>query len=256
MARDRRSPAYPTLSIEDAIKTAGVFYSYTKGHAIPASSAYEACGYAGKNGSSLQAVATLKQYHLLTAEVGDGDRQIRLTESALDILRDTREDSDERNAAIREAVTAPQIMNRLLAQYGNDLPSDGVLETDLKLKHGYSDKAAPIVVRVLRENIAYCDSLGAREITQYNGSDQDDDVIRGVPFEEVALDREAELVSSETSRPQVDMALAGGGRLVLNMSISGAVVTRAEADLVRGHVENILGQLISKPQLPMINDNT
>ena len=253
MARDKRSPAYPVFGIEDAIRTAEVFYSHTKGHAIPASSAYEACGYAGKNGSSLQAIATLKQYGLLTTEIEDSVRQTRLTELALGILRDTRENSEERSAAIREAARAPYIMNELINQFGSDLPSDGMLETDLKLKHGYSDKAAPIVVRLLGENIAYCESLG-KAIVQYNEANQDDDVIR-VPYE-VEPDREADPVGSDTNKPQVDMALAGGGRLVLNMHMSGTIVTEAEANLVRGHVENILSQMVTKQDRPMISDNT
>ena len=246
MARERRSPPYPVLTIDEAIGIARTFYDNARAHAIPASSVYETCGFSGKNGSSVQAVGTLRQYDLLTTEITDGIRQTRLSEAALRIIRDNQEDSKDRDAAIRDAARAPEILSKLLDQYDTDLPSDSVLETDLKLKHEYSDKAAPVIVRVLRTNLAYLKSFGAREIVQYNGSDPDDDVIRGVPYQDLDPDKNAESLASpaelEASRPQVEMALAGGGRLVLSVSASGPV-SNAEADLVKRHVEVILGQL-------------
>src|SRR5271157_2723435 len=91
-----RSPAYPYINLETAILRAKEFYDKELRNAANVNVAAKHWGYVEASSNAAQTVAALINFGLLQDE-GVGDkRRVRLTQSGLRILLDTRPDSKER----------------------------------------------------------------------------------------------------------------------------------------------------------------
>ena len=83
MTRKPRSPAYPSLSLPEAIEKVRAVYDTEYTHSVDKSLLVTRMGYKGVSGSSLTAISSLSKYGLLE---GRGD--LRVTSLAVTILVD------------------------------------------------------------------------------------------------------------------------------------------------------------------------
>src|SRR4051812_8915100 len=104
-----RSPAYPSFDLRGAIKHAQTIYDSEKRNAAPVSVVAKHCGYDITSSAGLRLVAALKQFGLVTEQGGGEDRQVQLSERALDILLAENDDAPERLKAIKTAALSPKI---------------------------------------------------------------------------------------------------------------------------------------------------
>ena len=245
LAKDR-SPTYPQFGIEAAIKKARQIYEHAKGHAVPPIEVHKAWGYSSPNGPGLVAISTLKEFDLLVDEGRGTDRTLKLSGPALQILRDDQEVSGDRTAAICAAAFHPKIFNQLLGKYGRELPANGVIETELKLNRGFSDKAAPKVVEKLRQTLAYCASLGDPEV----GADTAEDIVEAdfeqLPPEHDHMDTAKIEQSAGGIKAQFNLSLKDGGRAAFALSMSDPISAQ-EAALIRANVNHALDQCGAPP---------
>jgi hypothetical protein len=148
-----RSPAYPAVALDKAIDMARKVYDGQRKQEAHIDSTLRAIGYSSQSGSSLRAIAALKQYGLVQ-DTGDGDnRRIKLTDAALDIL--LLPESDPRKfSAIKAAALAPAIHAALWERYGALLPEDGSLMGYLTRDREYHDEAAQDIVSNYRTTFA------------------------------------------------------------------------------------------------------
>ena len=77
-----RSPNYPMVSLDEAIKRVKTIYDLEHTHTTAPKVVAEAMGYGGLNGTSRSMISALKKYGLLEVE-GDG---LRVTSDSVDIL--------------------------------------------------------------------------------------------------------------------------------------------------------------------------
>jgi hypothetical protein len=118
-------------------------------------------GYAGLNGASAAAIASLRQYGLLERS-GDG---MKVTEDATTILELPAEEA-ERVAALKRVAFAPPLFAELTENFGTNLPSDENLRLFL-VKRGFNKGAANNLIRTLRETL----SLVKEEGRGYDGEE-------------------------------------------------------------------------------------
>jgi hypothetical protein len=154
--RAGRGPAYPGISLEDAIDRASKFkLANAIRITLNLEAAYRVLGFKGASGASRQIIASLNYYGLLDY-IGKGtDRKVRLSELALRILLDKMPDSPERTAALKEAALKPAIHAKLAEEFKLPPPSDIVLERFLVLECEYSEGVAETIIKVYRDTLQY-----------------------------------------------------------------------------------------------------
>ena len=135
-----RSPAYPSIPLEEAIERARQIYEHEQKNKAHVSTIFSHWEYAAKSGRARLALASLKYYGLIEIEGSGDNRKVQLTDLALDILLDEREDSKEREEAIKRAALSPAINSELWKEYEGNLPSEKELEFSLKRERGFTER--------------------------------------------------------------------------------------------------------------------
>src|SRR2546425_830513 len=102
----QRSPSYPGIGLETAIERARELYKQEGRNAAPNDAILGHWGYKPRTGPGLVTIAALKRFGLLDSE---GSGKSRLSNLALRIILDEREDSPDRDAAIKQAALTPSI---------------------------------------------------------------------------------------------------------------------------------------------------
>lgn len=169
-----RSPPYPAIPLAKAIERAGSFYSKALHHSVPMSVAASAWDYAPKSSGLFATIAALKQFGLLLDE-GSGDkRKIKLTDTAIRLVRDPDPKSEKRLAAIRAAALAPKIHSELWEKYevaGASGAMDVAVKSYLTLDRAddgasaYSDDAAEELIAEYRQTMAFAGLLESSDVS-------------------------------------------------------------------------------------------
>jgi hypothetical protein len=147
-----RSVNYPFITLEEAIKRARSLWNHVGKNLVPIHATGAFWGYAEKSSGLRSTVSALKQYGLVQ-DVGDGeDRQIRLTDRALDILIEPP-DSPKRMNAIRQAALAPKIYAEILARFSEGIPAaDSVISSYLLREKDFNRKTVDSFIADFRAN--------------------------------------------------------------------------------------------------------
>src|SRR2546426_2793118 len=104
-----RSPSYPGIDLEDALRRGQVLYRAEKQHSTPVSAALAHWGFAPTSSQGQVVLAALKKFGLLEDDGRGPKREVRLTKDAVGIILDERENSTERQQAIQRAALTPPI---------------------------------------------------------------------------------------------------------------------------------------------------
>jgi|SRR5581483_1670690 len=157
-ARKRqRSPAYPFINLETAIRRAKEFYDHEGRNSAPLKVAVKHWGYEEKSSGGLQTAAALISFGLMKDE-GTGDkRKLKLTPAALTILLDERPDSQERANAIKTAALTPKIHQQLWNKFQAGQTSDANMKhmLMLELNPPFQPNAADAVIKEYRDTIGF-----------------------------------------------------------------------------------------------------
>jgi hypothetical protein len=152
-----RSPAYPGVDLKRALELISLLYK--SDHQHPASFETVAGHWKMKANSSqfFTALSAVKKYGLANAgtQRGPESKQIHVSDLARDIILDDREDSQERDAAIRKAALLPAIHNQLWRKYGGDLPSDQNLRFYLIRDLKFTEAGASEFIGEFKRTIAF-----------------------------------------------------------------------------------------------------
>jgi len=151
-AKDR-SPNYPGIDLGTALEKARILREKEGKQYAPVEAALHHWGYVPKSSGGLVTLSALKKFGL-TDERGKGtSREIKLSELALRILLDDREDSLERMQAMQEAALNPVIHRKLWDDYGDELPSHQTLLLKLRKDEGFTDNAAEDLINEFERTI-------------------------------------------------------------------------------------------------------
>ena len=165
MEKKSRSPRYPQISLRDAITKVRMVYEKEHTHKADREVIATDMGYAGLNGASAAAIASLRQYGLLERS----GEAMRVSEDATTILELPPGDS-ERSAALQRLAFAPPLFAELNAEFGSKLPSDENLRLYL-VKSGFNRNAANNLIRTYRDTL----SLVKEESAEYDSELETED---------------------------------------------------------------------------------
>ncbi len=150
-----RSPSYPGIDLETALSRARTIYQHEKRNPAPTETVLKHWGYKPTTGPGRTTLAALKKFGLLVDQGRSEHRQVRLSDLALRILLDEREDSSERVEAIQSAALTPTIHAELWSKYGADLPSDATIAYYLKVERQFTESGAEELIDEFRRTLSF-----------------------------------------------------------------------------------------------------
>ncbi len=153
--KKHRSPAYPAITLAQAIKRAEEFYAAE--HTNPASfnAASTHWGYKPTSSGALLTAAALKSFGLLDELESASGRTFQISTLGRKIVADKRPNSDERAAAIKEAALRPKIHADLWRKYNGRLPSDVELTYRLEVDRDFNVNSIAPFIRQFRSTISF-----------------------------------------------------------------------------------------------------
>lgn len=163
-----RSPAYPGITLEEAINKAEVIRKEEGKNEAYVDTILAHWGYKPKSGAGLVALSALIKFGLMNDKGSGENRKAQLTDLALKILFDERPESEERLALIREAALTPTIHKELWEKYQGNLPSDMNLRYLLRSEKGFLDQAVDAFLKDFRKTLAFSKLEESANISQDN----------------------------------------------------------------------------------------
>lgn len=154
-AKQGRSPAYPGIDLKTAVAKAQALFDAEGKYAAPMPSAFQAWGFSPKSSGAREIRAALKYFGLITIE-GDGENgKVKLSEEALRILLDEREDQSEKKALLRQIALKPSIHKVLLSQFPEGIKSDATAQHFLVFDHRFNKSAASELIAEFKATAEY-----------------------------------------------------------------------------------------------------
>lgn len=168
-----RSPAYPFVNLETAIKRAKAFYDREGRNAAPLAVMAKHWGYETKSSGSTQTAAALMSFGLMQDEGTGGKRKVKLTPSALKILLDARTDSSEKDALIKQAALSPKIHQQIWSKWPTGV-------SDENLKHAlmfewespFNENSVDGFIREYKDTIAFAKLTESDKVATEDGNNE------------------------------------------------------------------------------------
>ena len=145
----------PSAPVTAAIERARKFHEKERHHHAPVETILKHWNYSPKSGPGWSVLASLKKFGLILYGGKGPTRTARLTDNALAIILDGREESEEREAAIRKAALTPLLHTRLLKEYEGTLPSDETLMFALQRRYSFTESGAKEFLRQFRSTLKF-----------------------------------------------------------------------------------------------------
>jgi hypothetical protein len=164
-----RSPAYPGIGLETAMKRAKELYAQEKMNPVPVTIAVKRWGFKEKSSGGLITIAALKSFGLLKDSGTGKERKLQLTEEARRILLDTRQESHERDQLIKEAALRPKIHNTLWRKWGTELPSDETVQHALIFEWSFNENIVGDFLKEYKGTILFAKLTDSDTISTVNG---------------------------------------------------------------------------------------
>jgi hypothetical protein len=150
-----RSPAYPAITLQKAVERARSFYQHEKRNSANAAVALSHWNYSATSGNGRTTLAAMLAFGLMKDEGANEKRQVRLSDLAFRIILDDRPQSQERDAALKEAALMPKIYKELLAKFPRLEVSDANLKHFLLVEKKFNDNAVKDFIADLRATVSF-----------------------------------------------------------------------------------------------------
>jgi hypothetical protein len=194
-----RSPAYPGINLEIALKRARALYKDERRNAVAYNVAVNYWGFGPKSSGGLVSVAAMKSFGLLEdVERGAGGRIIKLTDLALRILLDARPDSLERASLVKQAALRPKMHSALWRKYGAELPSDSNLKHVLIFDFKFNENTVDEFIKEYKETIRFAGLTDSDKLSLPGEDKTEEEVDPETPEEEKTM-QEQQLTDAKTS---------------------------------------------------------
>ena len=227
-----RSPAYPAISLPKALERAKEFYAVQKQHAAPTTATVGIWGFGSKSSGGSQVISALKQYGLLS-ESGEGEsRQLQLTDVALGIIRDEREPSPDRDAAIGTTALLPKIYAEMWKKWDGNLPAEATVKYFLTHEREYNETAVPDLIASYKDTVAFAKLAESDKETLAEGEPEEkDDGEQQPPAPPSALRKGAKLMDGERELTTGLLSKTASFRLIVNGDVGVKEIERLIAKL-------------------------
>ncbi len=147
MVDRKRSPNYPSISLEEAIAGIKQFYASERRTAVDGITASKAIGYNSMSGAARVKLGSLKQYGLLS---GRGEK-LAISDLGLRIVLPANDGDAE--AAVREAALSPNIFMKLYETHAE--ASTNATVSYLVREMGFAEDSARRLDRAFRETLKF-----------------------------------------------------------------------------------------------------
>ena len=154
-AKKHRSPTYPGINLQQAIKRTSEFYEKEHRNSASFKAAVSHWDYSEKSSGALVTAAALKSFGLLDEVDSGSGRTFQVSALGLKIVADKRPDSTERDAAIREAALRPKIHAEIWRKYNGRVPSDAELQYRLENDWHFNTNVIGTFIKELRDTISF-----------------------------------------------------------------------------------------------------
>jgi len=211
-----RSPAYPGIDLERALELARTLYKQERHHPAAQQTIFQHWGVPSTSSFGMVAISALRKYGLVETfgQRGPQSGQVKLSDVALNILLDDREDSPDRQVAIQRVALTPDIHAELWRKYQGTLPSDQNLRFHLIRERGFTERGADEFIGEFRRTIAFA-RLGPDTVL----SEQNNDKMEGQKEPSVSS---LQPVDTERSQPRLPAQSATGQIREVPIPIQGS----------------------------------
>jgi hypothetical protein len=191
-----RSPAYPAISLKEAVERVKALYDQDKTAVVPMDTAGKHIGFAKAHGQALMFLSALRKFGLVEYP---SDGRVMVTRRAVDIL--TFPDSHERKLkAIHDAALSPSIYAKLFEKYRESgLPSDEAIGAELIADSGFNPTAVGPFLKDFRESLEYAGLLSNGVLSLSRGESESGDNGREEREEPTGHDDESATQNSPVS---------------------------------------------------------
>lgn len=215
MAR-MRSPNFPGLPLEDAIKAAKVIWDKNRRAPISREAGAKDLGYTGLTGRSLRVLGAMNQYDLVE---NTSKGQMRVTKTAEDIFHGFPE--DVRLAALRRAGRAPTLFQSIYDKFEGTVPGENAVRSFL-FQSGFTNEGVEKALKNFLETNRYLEIAGASESYGEDEERAAESPPEAEPDEEAPPKMEAATAPAEARR---GVTIFEPGPLDFNLSSAGLRVT-------------------------------
>lgn len=154
---------YPFISLKVAIDRVQELHKIEGSNAVNTKLAAQHWGYKEKSSGGLRTVAALSAFGLVEASGKGGDRSIKVSKLARDIILDEREDSSERDEHIKTAATKPKIFNEMWQKWSESgLPSDANITYFLMSEKEVNKTSALDILKKFKATVSFANLVGSK----------------------------------------------------------------------------------------------
>lgn len=155
MSTRMRSPNFPGISLEQAVKAVEQIFDNNRQAVIMREDGAKDIGYSGLTGRSLKILGALNQYDLIE-NVQKG--QMQVTDTARDILHGYP--NDVRLAALHRAGNAPSLFNNIYERFDGEIPGENAVRSFL-MQNGFTNKGVEKALESFLATNRYLEIKGA-----------------------------------------------------------------------------------------------
>src|ERR1035437_843339 len=175
----KRSPNFPVITLEEAIKYIGLFFSENKRAGVSKLSTLKSLGFKGSHGQSLGVLSALKKYNLVKEE----NDNYSLTPEALTIL--LANDEKRKEEMIKECALRPGIYASLWEKFSKTgLPSDNSLSDMLIFEERFNENTVSSFIRGFKATMEFAKLKFYEDIPEEQNASQKDE--KNVQHDEVS----------------------------------------------------------------------
>jgi len=166
-----RSPNYPAIGLDEAIKAAKLIWGEEKRTAVPIDVISKALGYKSVSGPARTKIAALRKYGLLEQSGGN----YRISDLAMQILH-SQPNSEELCNALVAAATRPEIFKELRESHLDG--SDEALKSYLLVRKGFSEAGAKQLIKAFRETMDVAEQASGGNIPHSAKEESEDRTVQ------------------------------------------------------------------------------
>src|SRR5207302_5453553 len=141
-----RSPNFPSIPLKMAIERLIAFEKYFGRHPAPLGKVGLAWGQKENSDQAGQILSAMRYYGLVEYQGTPPARQAVVSDAGRTYLR-AQQDST-RQGVLRQSALRPRMIRKFWDTWGADRPPDPVCLEELTLRNGFSDRGAPIFLKI------------------------------------------------------------------------------------------------------------
>jgi hypothetical protein len=152
-AKRERSPNFPCVPLKTAVDRLISFEKYFSRHPAPINKVGLAWSLKENSDQASQVLSAMRYYGLIDYQGNPPARQAVISEPARTYLR-AQQDAIKQEV-LRQAALRPRMIRKFWDQWGADRPPDPICRDDLVLHNGFSERGAPLFLKIYDDTIAF-----------------------------------------------------------------------------------------------------